>query len=172
MTTPALQGNFEISKELVEKDEELGPIYREYKEEIEGKIAKVPENQRYQIPHIYKRATEEAAREHWKELRSKGVEDMVEEKLEEKLQAKLKEMGFDPDKKKSSPSSPLYSESSINRPSRERTQPTKKRIPKPSAMEQKYADTKGISWPQLHETLQRNPALKKQINEGGIPWLR
>lgn len=167
-TGPLLQGNFEISRELVEKDDELGPIYRDYSEEIEQEINQVPANQRFQIPHIYKRATENAARRHWKELRSKGVEDLVAEKVAEELKKRgLGERGT------GSPSGPIYSESSINRPSGGgRGGPGKKRIPKPSEMEKKYADMKGVSWPTLYETLQRKPVLKKQINEGGIPWLR
>jgi hypothetical protein len=48
----------------------------------------------------------------------------------------------------------------------------KKKIPKPTAMEEKYANSKGVTWPQLYETLKGNPQLKKRINEGGIPWLR
>ena len=165
---PVLQGNFEISKELVMGNADLGPIYREYEEEVEAEINKLPMNQRLQIPHIYKRATEEVARRHWKDLRKVGVEEMVKaevDKMREELGLKKGEKG--------SSSGPIYSESSINRPSpTERVAGGKKRIPKPSPMEQKYGDTKGISWPQLYESLQRNPGLKKRINEGGIPWLR
>jgi hypothetical protein len=166
---PALQGNFEISKELVESNEELGPIYREYKEEVEAEINKLPMNQRLQIPHIYKRATEEVARRHWKDLRKSGVEELVKVEVEKMR----KELGLSSDGKPSSPTSTIFSESTINRPSGNRSPSSgKKRIPKPSGFEQKYADTKGISWPQLYEVLQGNPRLKKQINEGGIPWLR
>lgn len=165
---PALQGNFEISKELVEGNPELGPIYREYEEEVEAEINKLPLNQRLQIPHIYKRATEEVARRHWKDLRKLGVEELVKvevDKMREELG--LKAGGKGPS------GGPIYSEPSINRPSvGEGGKGGKKRIPKPTGMEEKYSEIKGISWPQLYETLQRNPGLKKKINEGGIPWLR
>lgn len=168
--SPALQGNFEISKELVENSSELGPIYREYQEEVENEINKLPMNQRLQIPHIYKRATEEVARRHWKDLREKGVAEMVAEKLETMKEELKKELGISSGGGEKR--NVIYSEPGVNRPTPNPRGTGKKRIRKPTPQEEKYAEIKGISWPQLYESLERQPQLAKRINEGGIPWLR
>lgn len=159
-----MMNNLYHSRKEVERDPKLGPILQKYKPEIEELIQATPFETKRLMADIYERATKQIAQSHMDEIMDESMSEQVARKVAEEL----KKYGIDPEKGRGkSPSSPIYSESNMARPSGDSKDkgPIKMRF---TTKEKDFMRRKGMTKEALAELFVYRPEKREQIEKGLI----
>lgn len=83
---PLYEGFVEVSKDRVKNDEQLAPVWKKYKGEVEAEVKKMPQADRFRDPlNVYREAAVKVKGRHSEEIGRENTEATMRKMLEELL---------------------------------------------------------------------------------------